>query len=721
MTLRLIIILIVISLKLIPNLAFSQSDTPCGAPALTVGSSCAFTTAVGGTGFTRTTVGENVADPSCVSYYASFPAFYQEDTWFSFVAPASGVVHIETEKVTGGYNKAGIALYGGPCTSLVELDCHYANSTSVYPNLNPTGLTPGATYYIRFIGEQAGAIAARPYNICVWEPATPPANDECANAIPAAVNADQFCTNVTSGTIEGATQSPESIYCNLNNNDDVWFSFVALDTLHYFSLDNIVGTTNDLWFSVHAPGFCGTTGVNALACKTTINKLSVVNNLTIGDTYYVRVWSTNNSAESATFDLCIISQPDEPTCAGNAVAGNTACTATPICNLNGYCGTTSATYSPDHWAELLNEFCGTIENNSFLSLTAIDTVISFWVWVDNSTNGNGIQIMVFSANDCSSGPVTDYVCWSPASVFDQATLIEANGLTIGEEYYIMIDGNSGDVADYKIAAHEGVEIPVNVSSSISPATSICLGESADLYAIGAATSSYTWSPAANLNSTTNDTVTSTPTSTGSYTYTAVSTSVNALCPTTMNDFTFTVVPCLLPIELINFDATYESHEVILNWATAAETNNDYFTIERSTDGIDWKQILKIPAVGNSSTNQSYQQSDPNPYLGVSYYRLKQTDINNNYIYMPTKAVEIELLKDNDLTIYPNPASSIITIEGAQASLIDFRIYDFLGQEVTHFAHINAISNKKLVLNISTFPKGIYYIKTDLTVSKFQKK
>src|SRR5690606_23036505 len=102
----------------------------------------------------------------------------------------------------------------------------------------------------------------------------------------------------------------------------------------------------------------------------------------------------------------------QPPCGSSAAAGNTCATATPICDLNGYCGNTSASYTSNSWSSscgflglsncgLSGEFCGSIENNSFLTFTASASSISFDVWVLNSLYNDGIQIMIFSANNCS--------------------------------------------------------------------------------------------------------------------------------------------------------------------------------------------------------------------------------------------------------------------------------------------------------------------------------
>ena len=236
-----------------------------------------------------------------------------------------------------------------------------------------------------------------------------------------------------------------------------------------------------------------------------------------------------------------------PSCINNTAAGNTCAIATPICNLNGYCGNTSASYTADYWPELLNAFCGSIENNSFLTFVASSSTISFDVWVTNSQQGGGIQIMVFSAATCGSGPVTSYTCWSPGTVASGAVNVSATGLTVGNTYYIMIDGFAGDVCSYVIASSSGIQSPVLISESTQTNTStICLGQTATLNATGG-TGQYTWSPATNLSAATGSSVVFTPTTIGTYTLTATSSDNNPLCPqSSSSSQTITVTGMVTP-------------------------------------------------------------------------------------------------------------------------------------------------------------------------------
>lgn len=240
----------------------------------------------------------------------------------------------------------------------------------------------------------------------------------------------------------------------------------------------------------------------------------------------------------------------QPPCGTNPPAGNTCATATPICELNGYCGNTSASYTANSWSQscgflglsdcgLSGEFCGSIENNSFLTFTASASSISFDVWVFNSTNGDGIQIMIFSANNCS-GTVTSYYCSELAPAAGSQT-VSASGLTPGNTYYIMIDGFAGDVCDYIFAANTGVSIPVDVTPASS---TICSGQSVSLTATGG-NGTFTWNASPDLSSTSGTTVTATPpTAPGTYTYTVNSATGNPLCPSsTTATATINVTSC----------------------------------------------------------------------------------------------------------------------------------------------------------------------------------
>jgi len=127
------------------------------------------------------------------------------------------------------------------------------------------------------------------------------ANDECINAVNVPVNPDTNCTQFGSGTLAGATASTQSNTCGGTDDDDVWFSFVATSTSHSIDLYNITGSTTDLYHVVYS-GDCN--NLTQLSCND--NNNSSISGLTIGNTYYIRVYSwTSTAGQNSAFNICI--------------------------------------------------------------------------------------------------------------------------------------------------------------------------------------------------------------------------------------------------------------------------------------------------------------------------------------------------------------------------------------------------------------------------------
>ncbi len=217
--------------------------------------------------------------------------------------------------------------------------------------------------------------------------------------------------------------------------------------------------------------------------------------------------------------------PVQPPCSGNAPAGDDCTNATPVCNFNGYCGNTSSTYAVDTWTQLTSAFCGSIDNNSFITFVASATTASFNVWVSNSQDGFGIQMMFYEGG-CGSGAVTAHGCYNQMQPSSYPLVVEATGLTIGNTYYLMFDGYAGDVCDYSLAPLSGVNI-LDIATNFANAT-ICVGQSISLTASGG-NGTYTWTGPA-LNTTNGNVVIATPTVTSTYTVTSSANSGD--CPLT---------------------------------------------------------------------------------------------------------------------------------------------------------------------------------------------
>ena len=88
----------------------------------------------------------------------------------------------------------------------------------------------------------------------------------------------------------------------------------------------------------------------------------------------------------------------------------------------------------------------------------------------------------------------------------------------------------------------------------------------------------------------------------------------------------------LPINVLSFTGYCDNQNIILEWSTASETNNDYFTVEQSFDGKIWSPIGNVDGAGNSTSQIDHSITDRNHSEEITYYRLKQTDFNGNYTY-----------------------------------------------------------------------------------------
>ncbi len=178
----------------------------------------------------------------------------------------------------------------------------------------------------------------------------------------------------------------------------------------------------------------------------------------------------------------------------------------------------------------------------------------------------------------------------------------------------------------------------------------------------------------------------------------------------------------LPIELISFEATAKKNRTVqLTWQTASEKNNDYFTIERSVNGIDWKEIDRIDGAGNSNKLLSYSAIDYNPFNGISYYRLKQTDFDGQFDFSQVRSINTDLLEVSQVNIYPNPTNNQITIEALKEEPEQTKIYNALGQDVTSLTKVIENTETKVVIDLSNLSGGLYYVKNKTTANMVYKK
>ncbi|MEO1435647.1 MAG: T9SS type A sorting domain-containing protein [Bacteroidota bacterium] len=178
----------------------------------------------------------------------------------------------------------------------------------------------------------------------------------------------------------------------------------------------------------------------------------------------------------------------------------------------------------------------------------------------------------------------------------------------------------------------------------------------------------------------------------------------------------------LPIELVSFDVqAQDNFTTYLEWQTLTELNNDYFTVERSFDGHKFYPILQVNGAGNSQQQLTYEAIDPNPQIGVNYYRLKQTDFDGTYTYSEIRTATFERPTSlGTVEVFPNPTTSLLNIElddsiqNGQVQFLDARGQLLLNQLIEPFAN-------QFQFQVDRFPAGIYWVRVETGIEIFSKK
>jgi hypothetical protein len=349
-----------------------------------------------------------------------------DDVWYSFVATAAA--HDITVVGSTGFN-AVVNIRSGACTG-TNLACEDSASTGGTELLNATGLTIGNTYYVRVYDSASTVPSTTTFTICVTTPTPPtPSNDNCSGATALTVYGTT-CGGATTGDVANATQSLAPILCNGwtgTANDDVWYSFVATSTTHDIT---VVGASSfDAVVDLRS-GACSGTNIDC-ADSSFSGGTEVINatGLTVGSTYFVRVYHYSSSVPSTTtFTICVTT-PTPTTPANDQCSGATALTVYgPTCGgvTNGTVG--GATQSAP--AITCNGFTGSSEDDVWYSFVA--TATAHDVTVSGSTSLNAVVELL--SGTCNG---TNIDC-ADATLAGGSEVINATGLTIGSTYFVRV-------------------------------------------------------------------------------------------------------------------------------------------------------------------------------------------------------------------------------------------------------------------------------------------
>jgi len=168
----------------------------------------------------------------------------------------------------------------------------------------------------------------------------------------------------------------------------------------------------------------------------------------------------------------------------------------------------------------------------------------------------------------------------------------------------------------------------------------------------------------------------------------------------------------LPVDLVRYNAILQhGGKVDISWATASETNNQYFVVDRSNDGKEFARLAKVYSQGSGAYD--YFSTDKDPSSGNNYYRLKQVDKDGTEEELGVKVVNV-MLENSGLSIYPNPVtgkSFTLKLPENSEEIISLEISSLDGRSI--FKHKYKKNSNNLEVNLGQkINTGIYLLRVN---------
>ncbi len=173
------------------------------------------------------------------------------------------------------------------------------------------------------------------------------------------------------------------------------------------------------------------------------------------------------------------------------------------------------------------------------------------------------------------------------------------------------------------------------------------------------------------------------------------------------------VKIALPVEFTAFDVLEKNNQVLVNWTTQSEKENDQFIIERSYDGENFEAIGKVEGI-SSSTGNSYSFTDLNPILEqTSYYRIQQQDIDGRFAYTDVESIFVKSSGINQLQIYPSIANRNedinIIFTNSDTEKTVFFVVDQLGRKISEHTFESEEGRNEFSVGTTGLDAGLYYL------------
>jgi hypothetical protein len=375
--------------------------------------------------------------PACTDCLA------HEDVWYKFIATQSTHVVSLTDVrriIQGDYYNINVETYTNSCNNLVSLQRNallYREDSLVFTSLNP-----GQTYYLRLYNDEFFQNDPVGFNICVKAP-KPPANDDCLSATVIISPTVLDCGGQVTGSFYGATSSGAN--CQAGAVNDVWYQFTAGSPSHRVAM--AAANNSSYGFEVYS-GDCNQ--LVSITCADGDYPARTLTGLTVGQTYYVRAFSSSYSAFD--FQICILTLPPPPP--------NDECTGAISLPVNPGIGYDLYTSGSTLGATSSMTSCGGTENTHdvWYSFAAISVSHRLLLYDNGEIFGDGVQLgyEVFKGN-CNQ--LNRLACGHVAPDYAYETLL--GGLTPGDTYFVRVYSLAGSNHNFSLTIQTLPAPPAN--------------------------------------------------------------------------------------------------------------------------------------------------------------------------------------------------------------------------------------------------------------------
>ncbi len=662
-----------------------------------------------------------------------------DDVWYTFVATAT-THRVQLSNVTGNETDLVHEVLEGTCGGgLISLSISDPNTSTV------NGLIPGTTYYVRVFTYGSNNNPNTTFDLCVGTFPPPPANDNCSGAVTLTVNPNASCAAVSPGNLTSATDSGEGDNGVGTPNDDVWYKFVATQAIHKISLLNVAGSPTDLVHELLE----GTCGGGLISRYVSDPDVSTASGLTVGTTYYVRVFSNSSDAgATSTFNVCIGVPPVGSVCGNPIVVTSLPYTTTDNTNL----------YGDDY--DFPNGGESGCSGTSNYYLNGDDVVYAYTPTTNTSINiripGAPAWSGILVYTNCSDIGTAAVACASGSSSGNRE--INQFNVTAGTTYYIILSTfPSPQSFAYTLNITENTCTPPTVTFSRTSNCAVSPGffVSANITSLGTATSLTVTdnqsSPAQQVTATgtvqfgpypNNTSVVLTVANNQDANCVVTSTAQNQTACPPVNDncanaVAITPTATFVPTDGTNVGATASSNETVpVNcngysggdvWFSVIVPPSGNLTIETGDSttgatGLDTVvtaysgacgSLVQVGCDDDGAATGAYSLvsltgQTPGSTLYLRVYEYSNDNTGSFGISAYDSSLKTTSFDNMSFKVYPNPVKDRLTLSYTE-NMTDIAVFNLLGQQVLS-KKINATESQ---IDMSALAGGTYLVKVNV--------